>query len=63
MIQQRVQQLLAEWREAERELAQTSDPAGQDDLSSRIRQLRDAYHEATAAVEVADQPQGEARMA
>ncbi len=63
MIQQRVQQLLAEWREAERELARTSDPVRHDDLSGRFRQLRDAYHEATASVELVDQQQGEARTA
>ena len=52
VIQQHVQQLLAEWREAERELNQTDDPDRIADLTDRIAQLRDAYQSRVASVEL-----------
>jgi hypothetical protein len=61
MIQQPVQQLLAEWREAEREASRADDPAHRESLTSRVVQLREAYHRAIASVESRDEVRIESR--
>ena len=51
MIQQRVQELLAEWRDAERRLEQADDPLHAAELETRVQQLREAYQQAIAAAD------------
>ena len=51
MIQQRVQELLAEWRDAERRLEQADDPQHAAELETRVQHLREAYQQAIAAAD------------
>jgi hypothetical protein len=61
MLQQSVQELLAEWREAERQLELTVDAASTAELRARVDELRTAYQEATAVARTSSEqlPEGE----
>jgi hypothetical protein len=47
--EQRVQELLARWRAAERELEQTNDPGKAAELNARIAEIRAEYRGAIDA--------------
>ena len=51
MIQHQVQQLLADWREAERELEVADDERRAEELRARVAELRDAYQRVIATAQ------------
>ena len=48
-----VQQLLAAWRDAERRLAETNDPAAAEALRAEVERLRNEYRAAVDAASAA----------